>query len=231
MGQIQTAKILVKFWDELERKQELEAQGYVNLGVIDPDIDTFSVAEKIGSIVNISGVPTVQTLTPKHKKETTPNIYSGNFGLKGFPLHTDLAHWHIPPRFFILRAKTPALDVFTTILHYSKFVKDLSSELVSRALFKPRRKLDNRMFLLRLVHEGVSRWDDIFISPENDSAKCILEHIKNKDYNAMVDKISFKYKGEALLIDNWKVLHGRSRVPQGSMDRSVERVYLSEVYN
>ncbi|MCH7500823.1 MAG: hypothetical protein IH886_12585 [Nitrospinae bacterium] len=231
MGQIQTAKILDKLGGSPERKQELEAQGYVNLGVIDPDIDTLAVAEKIGSVVKISGVPAVQSLTPKYKKETPPNIYSGNFGLKEFPLHTDLAHWYIPPRFFILRAKVPAPDVSTMILHYAKFLKDVPSKLVSRALFKPRRKLDNKLFLLRLVSQGISRWDEIFISPENDSAKCISEYIKNKDFSTVTDKISFMNKGETLLVDNWKVLHGRSKVPQGSMNRTVERVYLSEMSN
>ena len=231
MGQIQTAKMLGKFFMPQGKKQELQEQGYLNLGVIDPDFETLAIAESIGSVVKNSSFTTVQSLTPKHKKESAANIYSGNFGLKEFPLHTDLAHWHIPPRFFILRAKVPAPDVSTTVLHYSKFVQDLPSKLVDRALFKPRRKLDGKIFLLRLTHEGISRWDDIFISPENDSARCISEHIKNKDFNTMVDKVSFKNKGETLLVDNWNVLHGRTKVLQGSLDRSVERVYLSEIYN
>ena len=36
--------------------------------------------------------------------------------------------------------------------------------------------------------------------------------------------------GDTVIIDNWRCLHGRSKVPESEMDRKLERVYLSEIY-
>jgi Taurine catabolism dioxygenase TauD, TfdA family. len=42
--------------------------------------------------------------------EVRLNQYSGNYGLAEFPLHSDLAHWAVPPRYFMLRCVAGAVE-------------------------------------------------------------------------------------------------------------------------
>jgi L-asparagine oxygenase len=37
--------------------------------------------------------------------------------------------------------------------------------------------------------------------------------------------------GDTLILDNWRVLHGRAPVPDTAAQRHIERVYLSSLHN
>jgi len=207
----------------------MKIQGYARLGIINPNIDTLEFAESIGKIIANPEYPTVQRLTPKIKSDAPKNVYSGNYGLKEFPLHTDLAHWHIPPRYLILRSVVPVPKVYTIIVH-KKFILDgLPFSVINRALFKPRRRLDNKQFLLRINQEQIFRWDQLFLKPVNDEAKAIMNHIINYEYkkDAILFELNKPY--ECIILDNWLVLHGRSQVPISGASRVIERIYLSEI--
>src|SRR4051812_13786946 len=70
---------------------------------------------RLGEVVRLPHVEDVQVLRPRATSESPPNIYSGNFGLNAFPLHSDLAHWYLPPRYFALRCVVGA-DAVQTLL-------------------------------------------------------------------------------------------------------------------
>ncbi|WP_189666890.1 TauD/TfdA family dioxygenase [Pseudomonas amygdali] len=36
--------------------------------------------------------------------------------------------------------------------------------------------------------------------------------------------------GDTLIVDNWRMLHGRSAVPTSAMRRQLERIYISELW-
>ena len=79
----------------LTKKQniELKGKGYLILNEYYPNISTFDVASNIGKIQEIENILSVQQIRPKNKSDSTSNVYSGNYGLDEFPLHSDLAHW------------------------------------------------------------------------------------------------------------------------------------------
>jgi hypothetical protein len=87
----------------------LERDGYVVEEKFCSDLPTLEVAQSLGRIVNIPDllpcgrIPTVQSIRPREKSQVGDNQYSGHYGLNAFPLHTDLAHWILPPRYFLLR--------------------------------------------------------------------------------------------------------------------------------
>lgn len=207
---------------------QLEKHGFVDLGVLSPELNTLSIAKIIGKPAKISNLSEVQCLSPKSKDQLPRNTYSGNYGLENFPLHTDLAHWHIPPRYFLLRCLVPDPKINTLVLKFEKALEGLSPTTVSRALFKPRRKLNNRQFLLRLVDDEIFRWDSLYLIPENNEAEeasSFINALKEDQYHSL----KLAEQGQIILIDNWKVMHGRSRVPEDSTTRLIERVYLSEI--
>lgn len=209
--------------------QKLKSDGFVNLGVLSPELDTLSLAKEIGTVIQIQGLSTVQSLSPRSKVDFPKNTYSGNYGRETFPLHTDLAHWHQPPRYFLLRCITPDPDVGTLILPFRKALTNISSSTKLRAIFRPRRRVENKMFFLRFIQDEVCRWDPLFIKPENQEAEEVSSMLH--DYkNDGVDHLILSRPAQTLIIDNWKVLHGRTDVKNKKSTRLVERVYLSEIY-
>ena len=207
---------------------QLEKYVFVDLGVVNPELDTLSIAKRIGNPTQIPNLSEVQCLSPKNKDEFPKNTYSGNFGLENFPLHTDLAHWHIPPRYFLLRCLVPDPTISTLVLNFENALNGLSPSTISRALFKPRRKLNNRQFLLRLTEGELFRWDSLYLVPENKEAEEASSRLNALDEN-QYQSVKLVERGQTILIDNWKVMHGRSRVAENSTSRLIERVYLSEI--
>tara|TARA_R110002167_G_C12682336_1_gene651576 strand:+ start:109 stop:735 length:627 start_codon:yes stop_codon:yes gene_type:complete len=206
----------------------LEERGYVSFSS-DTKESMLEVAQRIGYVFKVPTMPLIQTLTPRLKEGEPDNTYSGNFGVNEFPYHTDLAHWYVPPRYLFLRSLVPAKDVETKLIDSKDICDGIDNCILSRAHFKPRKKLDRTANLLKIKQDGLFRWDSIFIEPANSIAKELRQEIQITLSNAKYMSLSLAEKGDCLLIDNWRMLHGRSEISTKSMDRKIERVYFEEV--
>ena len=71
--------------------------------------------------------------------EVGRNQYSGHFGLGSFPLHTDLTHWRLPPRYLLLRCLTGSENVFTSLLASSYVAGAVGMHTLQRAILRTRR--------------------------------------------------------------------------------------------
>jgi L-asparagine oxygenase len=213
--------------------QQLDYCGYAHLERFQPERPTLKLARDFGKILKIPGVPVVQRIVPRQQADAPTNLYSGNYGLQEFPLHTDLAHWYIPPRYLFLRCMIAAPHVLTTLVDFSAALAGIPETTIIRAQVLPRRKVDGKRHLLRILQEmegkRLFRWDSLFIIPANHEAEEINDHITNLQVKLMTKKICFTYPGDMLIVDNWRMLHGRSSVPNSSVDRVVERVYLGDI--
>lgn len=200
--------------------------GYIDLGVYQRERTTIDVAEALAVELGTRASGSVETLTVNAMNTKPKNTYAGNYGSGEIPLHTDLAHWHIPPRYLMLRCEVGDPEVFTLILHHREIVSKLNSTVVDRALFRPRRRLDGRMFLLRLRSNGIFRWDQLFLGAENKEALQAQDAVAGRGYELDATKISLDQPGRTVVIDNWNALHGRSTVKNYPSPRRIERVYL-----
>lgn len=187
------------------------------------------VARELGDVFHIITMPLVQTLTPRLKEKEPENTYSGNFGLKEFPMHTDLAHWYQPPRYFLLRSAKSIQGVSTKIIDSKAILKELESYDISRSHFIPRKRLDRKSYLLKLYHDGIFRWDSLFIIPANKMGISLQKRVEAIIYGIEPNELFLENNGDCLLIDNWRMLHGRSAIPETAMNRKIERVYMNEV--
>src|SRR5436190_12177740 len=106
---------------------------------------------RFGRILTLPGLAEVQVLEPREKARATPNTYSGNFGCGEFPLHTDLAHWSVPPRYLLLRCVVGADGVATRLLDGNDVIARVGRAALRRALVQPRRPLAGCRALLRLL--------------------------------------------------------------------------------
>jgi len=212
-------------------RRELQTAGYADLGVMDPTESTRQVAETVAmSLGAIVAAPIEQLkVTPLGIKPL--NTYGGNYGFGELPLHSDLAHWHRPPRYLLLRCVTGSPNVSTRLFDRYDLEKVISPDLMRRALFSPRRKLDGKMYLLKMLTRDVLRWDSLFLSPKNDSAREVAKLMSELGSGPQVKDIFLSQPGRTVLLDNWRVLHGRSGVPASDAGRSLDRAYLDLIEN
>lgn len=218
----------------MSHRDILEADGFVHLGSHAPRASTLEVSERLGRVAVVPGYALSQQLTPKAREEATPTSYSGAYGLASFPLHTDLAHWAIPPRYLLLRCIRGEAGVATPLLDGQLVIESIGAIALFRALVQPRRPLNGRLSLLRLLDRPSSgtpllRWDERFIRPVTVEAKRVFGEVH--DSLASIPKFSpeLSEPGDTLLVDNWRMLHGRSPVAVGS-SRVIERVYMEAIH-
>lgn len=212
----------------------VRSEGFAFLPCYMPDAPAITALSSLGSILPLPGLAVVQELKPQRTQDAPPNIYSGNFGYGSFPLHTDLAHWSIPPPYFVLRCVSGAPEVSTQLVP-SRAVIDYFGEVnLRRTLVRPRRPLRGLRLLLRLLDHAFAgrprlRWDTLFVTPAtpNSSQVCLAV----SGYLDEIRKLELRLRdpGDTLVIDNWRMLHGRSRVPETCSGRILHRAYLGEL--
>jgi hypothetical protein len=211
----------------------IQEDGYAFIPGFRPEKDTEAVAIDIGVIEPNSYLSPIQQLQPKAKSANAPNLYSGSFGHERFPFHTDLAHWFLPPRYIVLRCIVGHALVKTPVLKWSNLVKQTNMSFVRRARVRLRRPRRGRFQLLPVLQKTgngvIFRWDSLFLRPDNFEAFQIADLIGPGSIPATA--ISIKDPGDTLILDNWRVLHGRSSVPAEAFPRLIDRVYLRELKN
>jgi len=208
---------------------EIYRAGYVFLRRFEPVLTTLSVAGLIGIPAQLSERGPVHKLIPSNT--SPPNTYSGMYGLNKFPLHTDLAHWRSPPRFILLRCIRSVSDVATNLIDGKLLVQRVGQDVLSRSLVKPRRRVGGEIFLLRLFEPfaegfGLIRWDEVFIRPASVVGDLGSRLVRTALQDIPTNQSFLSAPGDTLLIDNWRMLHGRSAIPSEFASREIERVYL-----
>lgn len=178
----------------------------------------------------LTPISSIHQLKPLSTEQSTPNTYSGNYGLNTFPFHTDLAHHRIPPRFFLLRCLVGFEDVNTYLIDGREIIRHCAFNL-TRAVVMPRRPHNGTVPLLRLLdvskgNAGLLRWDDRFIKPASVAGEIGFRAFREAIANCSTAAFFLADKGDTLIVDNWRMLHSRSSIPSHSRGRIIERLYL-----
>ena len=212
----------------------LTQDGLILLTRFLPELSSEEAFARLGTLDRVEGLQPVQTLKPSRKDQTTPNTYSGNFGNLRFPLHTDLAHWAVPPRFIALRCILGAAGVATQLLDGRSLIETIGIETLRRALVLPRRPLRNGRQLLCLLepyksaNNHILRWDTLFLTPASPCGERISSIVLEYFLHAPTIDVYLEEPGDTLIIDNWRILHGRSSIAENSSQRHIDRAYLAE---
>lgn len=211
--------------------QMLVEDGYAVLRGHLPDVSTEVAVASLGDVLAIPGATRVQVLRPREKADSPPNIYSGQFGKSDFPMHTDLAHWYVPPKYFVLRCVVGAPDVATRLLDGSGIIVQFGVDTLYRTLLQPRRPSNGNRPLLRMLNstdvgEHQLRWDSLFVQPATESSSKTVRAVSEFIDAQLETQIYLTNPGDTLVIDNWRMLHGRSAVPPTAASRHIERAYL-----
>lgn len=212
----------------------VERDGFVFLGSHMPEASTLVALSQLGSVLHLAGLQEVQELRPRRIEDAPPNIYSGNFGFGPFPFHTDLAHWSVPPPYFALRCIEGAPAVATRLISGVSLVQRFGELCLRRTLLRPRRPIQRVQALLRLLEHDEAgalrlRWDTVFLRPASPHSNKTCSDIL--DYMRAATPIDFGLcqRGDTLIVDNWRMLHGRTAVPEACSGRVIHRVYLGAI--
>jgi L-asparagine oxygenase len=214
---------------------ELRNNGYAFLPAHLPGNQTEEIIHSIGAVLRLGAGAGMHRLKPTLAEETTPNTYSGMYGHGRFPFHTDLAHWRHPPRFLLLRCVVGFEQVPTLLIDGASLIENVGRNVVTRALVSPRRPIKGALPLLRLFDQhqgdqGMLRWDEVFIRPASRSGEFGVLKFRECLNLSTPKMVSLAKRGDTLIIDNWRVLHGRSPVPSKCRNRVLERAYLEAVF-
>ena len=208
--------------------RRIQSDGFVDLDQFDPDLPPGDAVRDIAKTVGATVLVEPQELTVSEAGSKGLNTFGGNYGLRKLPIHTDLAHWYRPPRYVMLRCVVGSPIVSTQLLHYRDLEPVVPIALMKRAMFSPRRRLDGKMYLLHMLADQVFRWDELFLVPKNRPALEVRRLMLEGAERIRPTNIVLERPGQALVIDNWQALHGRSAVPTAATERRLERIYMEE---
>lgn len=161
------------------------------------------------------------------KKNTASHVY----GRGCFPLHTDLAYASEPPRYLLLRSHFGASGAATCVLDPFVAIGTAWLELIKRGTWRISTGTSTRAGTMRLPGTQLGfRWDPHLMRPLNRFAVVASSEILPALQSSTISyKHTWQRAQQVLLIDNWRVLHGRAEVAQKEW-RCMERIYLKELF-
>lgn len=214
-----------------ELRQALDRIGYAFLPKYCSGRCTAEVSTLLGNPTALPGGTLVHTLTPRSSTAASLQSYSGAYGMAAFPLHSDLAHWRVPPRYILLRAAADCPGVVTPLLDGRAILDGLGVKTLAKALVQPRRPLFGKQALLRLYEPDLKlmRWDERYILPATACSTATVNLVRHVIAQSNTHPVMLGATADTLLLDNWRVFHGRSAVPDDCRHRRIERVYLTSI--
>jgi|TARA_R110001606_G_scaffold29681_12_gene92468 predicted carbohydrate-binding protein with CBM5 and CBM33 domain len=78
--------------------------------------------------------------------------------------------------------------------------------------------------------EMLLRWDEVFLTASSKAGQDGMEAFKAAVQKSVSVNIPLQKKGDTLVLDNWRMLHGRSHIGQQFLDRRISRAYLEEIF-
>lgn len=213
--------------------EQIHFKGYALIRGYCPNKASEDAFRKLGDLEKVEGMGLLQMLVPRHLHEALPNTYSGNFGKQEFPLHSDLAHWANPPRYIGLRCKVGNENVSTKLIHSEQVLANFDLADLQRTLVQPRRPMQGKKQLLRLVDSEASgawcrfRWDSLYIRPVSQKSILTYNQVSAFLASALQLQITLLEPGDTLIIDNWICLHGRSAA--NNFYRHIDRAYFKSI--
>lgn len=207
--------------------ENLFLKGWIEIQNITSDSDLINLAHKVGNIIPHPNGDLIFRLIPQSGEKSIKGTFSNRYGFGNFPLHTDTAFWPKPAHYLILYSVEYS-NCNTSLISFEEMLKELIFNdygFVERAIFKV--ETIHSQFYTSLFFREDSIWgikyDQSCMKPVNDSAKEFVKMI----YEVKPKVTEINWKGtNAVIIDNWKMLHGRNSVNQLE-NRVLKRIYIN----
>lgn len=190
--------------------------------------EMLSMSRELGKPLPVrTGEDVFTTLTPTTAKVARPNSLSRRFSCGEFELHTDTAHWVTPCRYIFLACVNsggggrPTLVLDTKRLPLTPNQRDL-------LLTAPVRVTNGRNSFFSTIlsrERGFVRFDEGCMTGTTTTAAAALQVLKKKNWLRQVEEFQWR-PGMGLVIDNWRILHGRGLAVTEDPSRKLLRISL-----
>jgi hypothetical protein len=154
-------------------------------------------------------------LIPKEKNKVEHFSLSSAYGLKEFPLHSDGAEYKIPPRFLVLRALSDsptgtciadANSICDVNICNSKWSVKTKDGIVKTKLYEQHPKYNIEFIRFNRLSMKCDEGEKLEVYKAIDNlTTCSIRWTKNK----------------TIIIDNWRVLHGRQKVIEKEYEKRI----------
>jgi hypothetical protein len=179
-------------------------------------------------VIHRKSLGILQELIPTDSQCGFPSSLSAKYSTGCFPLHVDTAHWLTPCRYLILGClKEGQSNRDTVVVNFNKI--DMSGEehnMLMNTPFKVRNGR-NSFYGTVLSKEGeFIRYDPGCMTP---ARKCPvnIESIFSYERSAHLESRIRWESGKIVVIDNWRMLHGRGERTEEGTDRILYRVLVT----
>jgi alpha-ketoglutarate-dependent taurine dioxygenase len=203
--------------------------GWVEVDGIRSTEALLALAESIGKIIPHPDGNSLNLVKPKSYEKAIKGSFSNRYGYGDFPLHTDTAFWLQPARYIIMASlfesnvDTVVISLFQLLNMLSKNIKSLAKS----AIFIVKTTETSYYTHINLgdeLSDGI-RFDPCCMFPANENARLLKEKIIEVSKN--IETVKIRWSGNnAVIIDNWKALHGREAILKGFESRTLARIYV-----
>lgn len=186
-----------------------------------------AIVREIGRIGDLLGRRAVgrsraleEMIEPQSPDQAHPRSLSSSYGLNALPLHAELSHRLRPCRYLLLGCIDPgSASVATTLLDWRTlgFSIDELSLLESAPILV---RNGRRSFYSTVLSPGHAflRYDPACLEAVDERGRTALKIVDRRLAGGSPARHQW-CRGDILIIDNWRVLHGRTPSEQGSARR------------
>lgn len=186
-----------------------------------------SVGSELGSIVPGRGKRAIEPVVP----QTTAGAYAGSlsskYGLGVLPLHTDTAHWTTPCRYLVIGcADVGPVPTPTLLLDVHRLaLSEREAHACERAPFLISNGRRSFYGSVRDSARPFFRFDPGCMVPLTAAGQLAMEVFGAERNEASLDQHDWSV-GDILIIDNWRMLHGRGRSQPTAIGRTLLRAMI-----
>jgi alpha-ketoglutarate-dependent taurine dioxygenase len=192
----------------------------------DLQVKLLSLADRLGKPASTrSGGGLCDVLLPTESNVAKSHSLSKVYTVGEFPIHTDTAHWLKPCRFVILACVSPGSARRPTLLLDTRRLP-LNEYQSSLLRSTPLRITNGRnSFFSTILAKGrpFVRFDPGCMTATTCEGSKALGVLARQNWPEYIEIIQWEV-GTVLVLDNWRVLHGRGHADCPDFDRSLLRV-------
>ena len=191
--------------------------------------ELIEIGRELGNpIAHRTSVGLVQKLAPISSVKAYPNSLSSQYSSNCFPLHVDTAHWVIPCRYMILGCLSEGESKRKTILMDFREIDITKSEreLLFNAPFKIANGRNSFYGHVLSRKRNYIRYDPGCMSPATAYGKRISDIFSQERTKNKLKSIMWS-TGKIIVVDNWRVLHGRGEPVSDGLDRVLYRILVA----
>ncbi len=210
-------------------RSELEARGWTKVAGVASQDELSQIARSLGRPVISPTGELIKRLVPKDVTTARPGTLSAAHGTGAFPLHTDTAFWPTPCRYLVLRA-TGDVRRITAVASFARLLRSLGNsfhKLAERSVWIARTPTHSHYcsMIFRVGRQTGWRYDPQCMVPVNEAAKQVDMSLRDATTEFETETLRWE-EGLAIIVCNWKMLHGRGPMPIEEKRRVLERIYV-----